>query len=407
MASDHVSTRAVGALLALSASAFIFVTTETLPIGLLLPISSELHTPQSAVGLLVTGYGLVVVIASVPLTRLTRALPRRRLLSALLVLFVLATLMSAVAPNYWVLLAARLVTALGQALFWSILIPTTAGLFPSRLRGRAIAVVFAGSSLAAVLGVPAGTWLGQQAGWRPAFLALSGVGVLVSVAVATLLPGFSPGSAPPARGLTPDARRYWSLMLVLTLAVGGSFTSFTYVTPFLADVSHVAPGAIGPMLLVRGLAGLVGVAVGGALVDLDLRTAVMVPITLQAVALLGLYGLGERPVVAVALIALSGLTFSAMSTALATQVLQVAPGSVDLAAAGASTAVNVGITAGAFLGSVLLPEAGVRSTALVAGLLSAAALGVVLGGPLRTSSAGSARVPDPAADPTSRSTVRA
>ena len=108
----------------------------------------------------------------------------------------------------------------------------------------------------------------------------------------------------------------------------------------------------------------------------------IVPVAAQAAALLGLYVLGGTPVVAVGLVALSGLSFGALTTALASRVLQVAPGSADLAAAGASTAVNVGITAGAFVGSMLLPSFGVRGTALAGGLLSLAALAVVLGEPL-------------------------
>jgi DHA1 family inner membrane transport protein len=108
----------------------------------------------------------------------------------------------------------------------------------------------------------------------------------------------------------------------------------------------------------------------------------IVPVAAQAAALLGLYATGGTPVVAVVLLALSGLSFGALTTALASRVLQVAPGSADLAAAGAATAVNVGITAGAFVGSILLPGLGVRSTALVGGLLSLAALAVALGEPL-------------------------
>ena len=129
-------------------------------------MTADLDVSPSAVGLLVTYYGLVVVVASLPLTHVSRRVPRRLLLSGLLAVFVLATWMSAAASRHRVLLAARVVTALSQALFWSIVVPTAAGLFPPRVRGRVIAVVFAGSSLAAVLGLPVGTWLGQQAGWR-------------------------------------------------------------------------------------------------------------------------------------------------------------------------------------------------------------------------------------------------
>ena len=373
---------AVAALLALAVAAFTYVTAETLPIGLLLLMTADLDVAPSAVGLLVTYYGLVVVVASLPLTHVTRRVPRRQLLASLLAVSVLATWVSAAASSYWVLLAARVVTALSQALFWSIVVPTAAGLFPPRVRGRVIAVVFAGSSLAAVLGLPVGTWLGQQAGWRTAFLALSAFGLAAMVTIATCLPTAMPGGGHAARGTTPDARRYLTLMAMTILATTGTFAAFTYVAPFLTEVSQLPAAATGPLLLVRGVAGIVGVAVGGALVDRSPWVAMLIPVTAQATALLGLYALGATPVAAAGLVALSGLSFAALTTALASRVLQVAPGSADLAAAGASTAVNVGITAGALIGSILLPGLGVRSTALVGGLLSLAALGVALCEPL-------------------------
>lgn len=373
---------AVAALLALAVAAFTYVTAETLPIGLLLLMTADLDVAPSAVGLLVTYYGLVVVVASLPLTHVTRRVPRRQLLAGLLAVSVLATWVSAAASSYWVLLAARVVTALSQALFWSIVVPTAAGLFPPRVRGRVIAVVFAGSSLAAVLGLPVGTWLGQQAGWRTAFLGLSAFGLAAMVTIATCLPTAMPGGGHTARGTTPDARRYLTLMAMTILATTGTFAAFTYVAPFLTEVSQFPAAATGPLLLVRGVAGIVGVAVGGALVDRSPWVAMLIPVTAQATALLGLYALGATPVAAAGLVALSGLSFAALTTALASRVLQVAPGSADLAAAGASTAVNVGITAGALIGSILLPGLGVRSTALVGGLLSLAALGVALCEPL-------------------------
>jgi DHA1 family inner membrane transport protein len=257
-------------------------------------------------------------------------------------------------------------------------VPTAAGLFPPRRRGRVVAVVLGGGTLAAVLGLPLGTWLGQLAGWRAAFLALSGIGLAAMVTVAVWLPAGAPGRGHAARGTHPDGRRYLTLLAMTVLAATGAFAAFTFITPFLIEVSGFPAAATGPLLLVRGVAGIVGVVAGGALVDRRPWAAMLVPVGAQAVALLGLYVLGGTPVAAVALVALSGLAFGALTTALASRVLQVAPGSADLAAAGASTAVNVGITAGALVGSVLLPGLGVRGTALVGGLLSLAALAAAL-----------------------------
>jgi MFS transporter, DHA1 family, inner membrane transport protein len=370
--------RAVAVLVALSVSAFIYVTTETLPIGLLLLISADLGVTPSSVGLLVTSYGLVVVVSSIPLTALTRDVPRRFLMPALLAVFVVSTVVSVATESYWVLLTARLVIALSQALFWSVVVSTAAGLFPPHVRGRVLSVVFAGSSLASVVGLPVGTWLGEQAGWRTAFLVLSGCAVLTLVTILVLLPTSRPEQSNTAKGTAPDARRYWLLIATTVFAITGAFTAFTYVTPFLTEVAGFSAAAIGPLLLLRGVAGVVGVGTGGVHVDRSPWGAMVTPVALQAAALLGLYTFGEVPAVAAVLVAVAGLAFSALASAVGTRVLQLAPGSVDIASAGTSTAFNVGITLGALLGSVLLSGVGVRATALVGGLLSLAALTVAL-----------------------------
>lgn len=377
--------RSVGALIAMSLSTFAYVTTETLPIGLLLMIANDLESTVAAVGLLVTGYALVVVVASVPLTHLTRRVPRRQLLSGLLGVSAVATIASALAPDYGTLMAARLVTAVCQALFWSIVVPTAAGLFSSAVRGRVVGTVFAGSSLAVLLGVPAGTWWAEQVGWRMSFFVLSGIMLLAMLGTAWLLPGGSPPQGEAARGETPDARQYWLLMAMTVLAITGAFAAFTYIAPFLTDVAGLSAATIGPVLLLRGIAGIVGLVAGGLLVDRNPWIAMIIPLVLQATALFGLYLFGGTPAVVIALVAVTGLTFSAITTALSSRVLQVAPGSVDLAAAGASTAVNIGIALGALIGSVVLSGIGVRTTVLVGAVLSLAAVAIAVAEPWQSS----------------------
>jgi DHA1 family inner membrane transport protein len=368
-------------LIALSLSTFLYVTTETLPIGLLPLIASGLGTTAAAIGLLVTAYGLVVVVASIPLTRLTRRLPRRRLLTGLLAVFVLATAGGAAAPDYRTLMVARIVTALSQALFWAIVTPAAAGLVRPEVRGRALSLLYAGISVAGLAGVPAGTWLGQQAGWRVAFLALSGLGLLVLITITALMPDTAPGHGTADRGSAPDAGRYWSLVAATALAVTGAFAAFTYISPFLTGVTGLAETTTGPVLLVRGVAGLAGVFLAGILVDCNGWLTTVGLIGAQAVALAGQFVFGGTPAGAVATIAGSGFALAALSAALGVRVLEVAPGGSDMAAAGISTAFNVGITAGALLGSLLLTGPGVRNTALAGSLLSLAAFAVVLAEP--------------------------
>jgi DHA1 family inner membrane transport protein len=356
------------------------VTAETLPIGLLQEMSAELRVSASAVGLLVTAYGLVVVALSVPLTIATRRLPRRMLLPALLVAFALTSALGLTA-GYRTLLAARLVIALSQALFWSVVVSTATGLFPPHMRGRVIAVVFAGSSLAAVLGVPCGTWLGQHIGWRGAFLALAALGLMTAVVLAVSLPPAAENRSWETKRARPDVRRYWTLLTMTTLATAGAFTVYTYVSPFLTDVSGFTAAAVGPLLLIRGVASVAGVAAGGVVADSSNPwAAVAVPLALQATVLLCLYHLGTSQILSASLLALAGLAFAALNAALASLVLEVAPGNADVAAAGAATATNIGITAGALAGSVLVPTLGLRSITLTGSILSIAALAVLLGG---------------------------
>ncbi|MGW5049602.1 MFS transporter [Actinokineospora sp. NPDC004072] len=369
---------AVVAVAALGLSLFTLVVTENLPIGLLPLIAADLGVSLTAVGLLVTGYAAVVVVASVPLTRWVRRIPRRTLLTGLLALFVAACWVSAVAQGYWVLMAARLVIALVHAVFWSVVTTTAAGLFPPSARGKVIAGLFAGPSLAMVAGVPLGTWLGQQAGWRTAFLVVSGVGLLALATIAAVLPNMRPQDNHAATGTAPDARRFRILVVMVALLVTGMFTAYTYVTAFFTEVSGFPPEAVSLVLFAGGAAGAVGNVLSGAVIGRWPRAVLVLAVALQAAVLLGLFAFGPVKPVAVGLQALSGFAMAFMVTALQSRILEVAPGSTEVAAAGSSAAFNVGIGGGALVGGLLLPLVGVRPLALVGGLVAAVALVVLV-----------------------------
>ncbi|MEV6924410.1 MFS transporter [Dactylosporangium sp. NPDC051485] len=373
--------RATLALAALSVSTFTFVATEILPVGLLTLIADDLHRSPSRIGLLMTGYAAVVVLASLPLARLTQRVPRRPLLGVTLAVFSVGTLVSALAPGYPVLLGARLVVGLSQAMFWSVVGSTAVGLFPPERRGRTVARLSLGAALAPVLGVPAGTWLGQQAGWRVAFLVMAGVGVATGAAIVALLPSAQPGSSPSSRGLAPDARRFAVLALSVTLGVTGAMTAQTYVTPFLLDVAGFAPATLGPILAVAGSAGFAGTLVTGRFLDRHPWGALLVPMALLCATLLGLFTLGPVRPVTVAVLALNGAAYSAMAVAVQNRTLLIAPGSTDIGAAVIGSAFNVGIAAGSFLGGEIVDGPGVRVVALTGAGLTAAAAALLLAEP--------------------------
>lgn len=394
--------RAVAGLVALSVGAFCFVTAELLPIGLLTLISADLDHSEADTGLLVTGYAVVVVIASVPLTRLTYRLPRRALLGGTLAVFVAATLLSAAATGYAVLLGARLLTALAQALFWSIAGPTVATLFPPQVRGRAVSQMGIGAAVAPVIGVPGAVWLGQQAGWRVPFAVLAVVGLVTGLAMAAALPGRAARSAGPLRGSTPDARRYVLLLVVTALVVTGCLSAFTYVTPYLLRVSGFPEAALGPVLLVNGIAGVVSTFVVSAFVDRRPWLSLTVPLAVAAVAWLALYAFGAVPSVAVVALALAALGYNALPPAIGSRVVRIAPGSVDLASAACSSVFNVGIASGSFLGGLLLSGPGLHVLPLAAAALTAAAFAVMLAEPRLARRADAARTPAAEGRPTYR-----
>ena len=346
------SPSAILALAVLSLSTFAYVTTESLPIGLLPLIAHDLGSTVSGVGLLVTAYGLVVVVASIPLTRLTQRINRRHLLCGLLAVFVAATTVSALAQDYRTLLVSRIVTALSQALFWAVVTPATAALFRPEVRPRALSILYAGTSVAALFGVPAGTWLGQQSSWRAAFLAIAAIGLAILVTIAILLPSTPAGTSDADRGSAPDAGRYWAIVTYTALAITGAFASYTYISPFFTEVSRFDEGVVGQLLFVRGLAGLTGVFVMGYLVGRNGWLAMTGVIGAQAVALAGLWWLGGNQIVTIMSICVSGFALAALSAGLGARVLEIAPSGSDLAAAGTSTAFNIGITLGAFVGKI-------------------------------------------------------
>jgi len=363
---------------ALMLAAFTFNTAENLPLGLLSLMAADLRVSLTAVGALVTGYGLTVAVASLPVAHVTRSVPRRYLLAGLLGLLAMASWVSALGTvSYGQLLAARVVTALAQASFWALMGPVAVGLFPPERRGRVMGLLSVGGSLATVLGVPAGTWLGGRGGWQAPFVALGALALVSLVVIAALLPTSRPQESHAAYGAAPDRRRFLVVVATTALSVTGVFAGFTYVVALLDDVSGFGEDAVSGVLFSFGVAALTGVALTGPLLDRFPRATLAVPVATQATALLGLYASGSSQVAAVALLMLLGASVAPVFMATQSQVLRVAPGRTESALAANSAAFNVGVAAGASLGGVLLPVTGVRGTFLVGGLLTVGALAVL------------------------------
>lgn len=363
---------------ALMLSAFSFNTTENLPIGLLKLMAADLDTSLQSVGYLVSGYGLTVAVASLPLAQVTRRSPRRFVLCGVLAVLFLASLLPGLVSSYGLLLVARVATALAQALFWAVMGPVAVGLFSPQVRGRVIGLLSAGGALATVAGVPAGNWLGRHTDWQLPFAVLSVLALISVVAIGALLPTSRPEAGHAAYGAEPDAHRFAVILAVTLLSVTGVFAGFTYIVSFLQSISGFSGDAVTGLLGAFGLGGFVGITMAGPLLDRLPRATLTVPVAVQSVALLALYA-DARSKVAVSLaVALLGAAAGPIFMATQSRILRVAPGRTEIGLAANSAAFNVGVAVGALCGGLVLHALGARETFLVGGLLTVVAL-VILG----------------------------
>ncbi len=371
------------ALAALSAAAFVYVTSETLPVGLLPQIGTDLSVSPGRTGLLLTFYAVVAGATAIPFTAWTTHLPRHRLLVLVLGVFVLSQVAAALAPGYWWLVAARLICALGHGLFWSILAPVAARLVPAGQAGRATAIVFVGNSLALVIGLPLGTLVGQLTSWRVAYAVVGAAGAVTLIALWRLLPAL-PGAddAGFSLGLLRMVlqRRLVTLYAVTLIAVVGQFAAYSYIAPLAREHGGFVRIGYGVLLLGYGAAGLGGILVSARVIDRRPRLAFTLPTATIAVALtvLGLIGHHAAPT-AVAIIAWGG-AFTTLPVVLQGAVLRVAPAVSDVASAVYVVAFQIGIGGGAFLGGVLVDGGHLDSTTWVAAGGALVALLIGLGG---------------------------
>jgi predicted MFS family arabinose efflux permease len=370
------------AVVAVTMGIFSIVTTEILPIGLLTAIGSSCHVSDGTAGILMTMPGLVASVAAPLVTVATGRRDRRRLLCVLMALLALADFVSAVAPTYWVLLLARAVVGLVIGGFWSIGAGLAGRLVPACSVGRATAVIFSAVPLGSVLGVPAGTLIGQLAGWRAAFLVLGAFTVAVLLALLALLPPLPPGHVMRMAVLGGVLRRRGVRLGLLAtfLLVLAHFGTYTYVTPFLREVTRLGPGWLSIFLLAYGAAGILGNFVAGAGVSHRPRATFMAGAALLAGATLPLPVLGRSDLGALGLLLVWGLAYGAVPVCSQTWFARSAPDAPEAATVVFTSSFQATISVGALLGGVVVDAAGVSSVMVCGGvcaLLAVAALGVL------------------------------
>ncbi|MEP0321485.1 MFS transporter [Bauldia litoralis] len=346
-------------LIGLFLAAFAVGTAEFIVAGLLPALAADLGVDIPTAGLLITGYAIGVAIGGPLLAIFTGSLPRRPLLLALMVAFVFGNMLCALATDYWLLLGARLVVACAHGLFFGTAMVVATRLVPRGRQSTAVSIVIAGITVANVLGAPAGAAIGYRFGWQMSFWAIAALGIVATGALAVLLPKTAPEGEPKQASLWSEVRVLGRPVVLLSyamiaLAMTAFFVPFSYIVPILTEVTGISTANVPWLLFISGVGGIFGNLIGGRLGDWKPMPALVVIFTLGlALYLAGLVAVHDPVAMTIVFFfwALVGFSFAAP---VQTRILTAASDAPNLASTLISTAFNIGIAAGAWLGGMAL-----------------------------------------------------
>lgn len=369
------------ALYALTAGSFGIGCAEFVIMGLLLQVAADLHISIAAAGMLVSGYALGVFAGAPVLTLLSRRMPRKAVLLGLMVIYTVGNIACALAPDYTTLMVARVLTSLTHGTFFGVGAVVATGLVAEDRRASAISIMFSGLTLATLLGMPAGAWLGLHFGWRSTFWAMGIVGLASLAIIAALVPRSRDDSAPvPLRAeLATIARPQVLLGLLMTmLGFAGVFTVITYIQPLLTRLAGYGDAAVSPILLVFGGGMVIGNLLGGRLADRRPTPALLGTLATLALVLAAMTLVLRSPVLMVIFVGALGIAAFATVSPLQLRVLRHAAGpGQNLASSFNIAAFNLGNALGAWLGGVVIDRGpGLGAVTWVAASVTAAGLAV-------------------------------
>jgi DHA1 family inner membrane transport protein len=376
------------ALAVLTLSAFTLGTGEIMIAGLLPRIAADVGVSLSTAGLLVSTFALTVVVGGPVLALATTAVRRRRLAVVLMALFTAGNVLSAVAPSFAPMAAGRIAAALAHAALMPLFFTLAADAVPAGRQGTAVARVSLGLSFAMIAGLPLGTAFGQWLGWRATFWAVALLTVAVAVPLARLAPDTQAHDPEPGHRRRDELRvlgdpRVRAVIAVTALSAAASFTAYTYVTPLLTDAAGFGDTTVTVLLLLFGAGGTLGGVAGGRLTDRSVTRAVVTGVAALAAALPLLGATATVPPAAVAFLFLFGAAYYAIIPAVNTRMLTVAGRRArTLALTVQSSAYNIGIAAGGWLGGLVIDAAGegtgLRWVPVTGGLVAVVALVLAL-----------------------------
>ncbi len=372
-------------LIALALGGFGIGLAEFVIMGLLPEVAADFDVSEATAGWLISGYALAVVVGALLLTAAVTRLERKPVLAALMVLFAVGNLVSALAPDYQLMMIGRIIAALAHGAFFGIGAVVAASLVPADKKAGAIAIMFTGLTAANVLGVPFGTMLGQAAGWRSTFFAITGIGVLSLIGILALVPKAAAGAGTTSPvGLRGELKAFrsgqvWLSILVTILGYGGVFGAFTYIAYTLTEVSGFASSAVPWLLVLFGGGLFLGNTLGGRAADKNVdRTLVVVLAVLVAVLVVFALTARSQPMTIVSIVLLGGFGFATVP-GLQMRVMKYASSAPTLASGANIGAFNVGNALGSWLGGVAITAGlGYTSPIWAGAAVTVLGLGVVV-----------------------------
>ena len=345
-------------LIALFLAAFAFGTTEFVIAGVLPEVAKGLGVSIPSAGTLVSGYALGIAIGGPLLTLATPRVPRRTLLLGLVAVFTLGQVACALAPGFTSMLALRIAVAVAHGTYFGVAMVVATGLVSVERRGMSVALVLAGLTVSGIVGVPAGTAIGNLWGWRATFWAMTALGVVAAFAIALLIPATKVAAARPAslgREIGVLGRQQvWTSLIVMLMLMLAQFVPYTYITPLLQTVTGLSAETVPWVLLASGVGATLGVFIGGKVAGHRLMTALIAMLAMQAVVMAAMYVVAPYPVPMLLVVMVWGALNFSIGTAVQTRILRWTADAPNLASSLIPSGFNVGIAIAAFVGATML-----------------------------------------------------
>ncbi|STQ80380.1 Sugar efflux transporter [Hafnia alvei] len=360
----------------LAVAAFIFNTTEFVPVGLLSDIAASFSMSTAQVGLMLTIYAWVVGLMSLPFMLMTSQMERRGLLVKIFILFIASHALSVVAWNFWILVLSRIGIALAHAVFWSITASLAIRLAPAGKKAQALSLLATGTALAMVLGLPLGRIIGQYLGWRTTFMVIGIVATMTLICVIKLLPKLPSEHSGSLKSIPILMKRPALLCLyaLTVVVVTAHYTAYSYIEPFIQSVALMSQGFATMLLLVLGAAGILGSVLFSMLGNKHPATLIIGAIVLLTLSLVLLLPAASSPIWIALLCVVWGIAIMTIGLGMQVKVLAMAPDATDVAMSLYSGIFNIGIGAGALLGNQVSIHLSMANIGYIGAVLALASL---------------------------------